>query len=327
MSEYTSQPDGAGWQTPVHGAQDFEVSAGAQSIPEVERVKVSVEDLRAPEEFAPGEALIVLGINVKDTREIPGSAVYGELYLDKALEYDERVKAFMSDVYGKVPEADRADIDVVVLAGEADLRIPQEDIAGSEHQRAFETGVIAVAAIKETMEMYGINPAQALTNQNGQPIATNLLDETRLMHPTDNPEGEKAYLEALMAAAEGNERKLWMMHEGDELNTIREAAGAEGPSDIADRVDHVVNICSMVADKHLEGNPDKRVVVLAIGFYDNVSPWIKKELLGQDPAKSFVPIEKGSGIVIKRGPDGAATTQIDDKTYDLQIDGLDLPNA
>jgi hypothetical protein len=166
----------------------------------------------------------------------------------------------------------------------------------------------------------GIKIEGALTTNRGKTVATNLLNDLELMHPIteEKAEANKKYLEFLKNKY-GTGRELWVAFEEDAEKEMRQSVGADGPDDIANDMNNVLRICSRIAETHQEKNPDKRVIVFAIGFYDNLSPWIKKYLLKADPAKKFVPIEKGSGLVIKKTPAGVASTIIGEKSFSVEI--------
>lgn len=306
---------------PVHGAEDFKVSAGADSIPQDERVGVTKEDLRPPKEFEKGAALINLVVNVKDIRN-PDDGEIGALYPEQAAEFADRAEAFMDRVYRDLPEDERQEVDVVILAGETDLVTPGPEGINNPHQRALETGDLAIEGIKKSMLKFGVDQKNALTTQHDRPIATNQLNDIGLLHPfglqPDGVSGDDVYLEYLINKY-GTGREFWMVFEDDTEKDMRERLGAEGPTEIADRTNYLIDICSTIANIHQQDDPDKRVVVFAFGHYDNFSPWVKKHLLGIDPAEGFVPMEKGSGIVIKKSSDNTATTNIGDRTFPVNL--------
>jgi hypothetical protein len=311
-------------KTPVHGPEDFKVSAGADAIPQDERVGVTKEDLMPPKEFEKGAALINLVVNVKDIRN-PDDGEIGALYPEQAAEFTDRAEVFMDRVYRDIPEDERQGVDVVILAGETDLVTPGPQGIKNPHQRALETGDLAIEGIKKSMLKFDIDQEAALTTQHDRPIATNQLNDIGLLHPfephPDGVSGDDVYLEYLINKY-GTGRELWMVFEDDTEKDMRERLGAEGPTEIADRTNYLINICSTIAKIHQQDDPDKRVVVFAFGHYDNFSPWVKKHLMGIDPAEGFVPMEKGSGIVIKKSPDNTATTNIGDRTFPVNLESV-----
>lgn len=308
-------------ETPVHGAEDFSVSKGAEAIPEAERIVVTKEDLRPPKEFEKGAALINLIVNVKDIRN-PDDGEIGTLYPDQAAEFEDRIESFMDQVYGGITPDERQQLDVIVLAGETDLVTPGAQGLRNPHQRALETGDLAIGRIKESMLKFGVDPDNSLSTQHNRPIAINTLNDIALLHPL-GPElvdktGDEVYLEYLIQKY-GTGREFWMVFEDDTEKEMRERLGAEGPTEIADRTSYLIDICSTIVDLHQQDDPDKRVIVFAFGHYDNFSPWVKRHLMGIDPAEGFVPMEKGSGVVIKKSPDNTASTSIANKTFPVSL--------
>jgi hypothetical protein len=307
-----------GTKKPVHGAENFDVSAGAKAILEEERIQIKKEDLKVPENFDKGESLIIPMINIKDIRDEKDGEI-GALYPQQVLDFQIRIKSFIDEIYEKIPEGERQNADVIVLAGENDLTTPVDEFR-SAHQRAVETGKAVISVVTKSMEERGIKIEGALTTNRGKTVATNLLNDLELMHPIteEKAEANKKYLEFLKNKY-GTGRELWVAFEEDAEKEMRQSVGADGPDDIANDMNNVLRICSRIAETHQEKNPDKRVIVFAIGFYDNLSPWIKKYLLKADPAKKFVPIEKGSGLVIKKTPAGVASTIIGEKSFSVEI--------
>jgi len=317
----TSAEQGEQLATPVHGAEDFLVSKGAAAIPEAERIAVTKEDLKPPKEFEKGAALINLVVNVKDIRN-PDDGEIGALYPEQSTEFEDRIESFMDQVYGGITPDERQELDVIVLAGETDLVTPGQQGLRSPHQRALETGDLAIGRIKKSMLKFGINPEGSLSTQHDRPIAINTLNDLSLLHPF-GPEpadktGDEVYSEYLIQKY-GTGREFWMVFEDDTEIEMRKRLGAEGPTEIADRTSHLVDVCSTIVGLHQRDNPDKRVIVFAFGHYDNFSPWVKRHLMGIDPAEGFVPMEKGSGLVIKRSPNNTATTDVGSKTFPVSL--------
>ncbi|MFA5925773.1 MAG: hypothetical protein WC831_02470 [Parcubacteria group bacterium] len=304
---------------PIHGAEGFSVSESAEAIPEAERIIVKKEDLKPPQEFEKGAALINLIVNVKDIRD-PKDGEIGALYPEQAAEFEARIESFMDQIYNTLPAEERSDLDVVVIAGETHLVTPGPNGLRSAHQRAMETGDRAIAGILKSMTKHDIDPEEVLTTQHGRPIATNILNDLRLMHPLGS-EGEKEFHNFLVKRY-GAGRDFWKAFEEDAEQVRRTELRAEGPTDISDRVDHFVSIATTIVDLHQEGNPQKRVVIFAIGHYDNLSPWVKSHLAGIDPAKGFVPMEKGGGLVIKRSSDKTAETSVGARTFAVKLESL-----
>lgn len=324
MSEFSSpSPSELIEGTPIHGPEGFNEITETATIPEDERIKVGREDLRPPEHFPLGSTAINLIVNVRDIRD-PHHGEIGALYPDQAAAFEDQITDYMDTLYDSIPEAERSDVDVIVLAGEADLVTPGTDGLRSHHQRALETGDRAIAGIKEAMLRHNISADTALTTHNGRPIAVNTLDDARIMHPLAGEGNDEAYLEHLISKY-GAGRKLWQVFEDDTEKETRLRYGAEGPSDIAARTDYMVSVCSTIAALHQARSPEKRVVVFAVGNYDNISPWVKAHVARINPAEGFIPIDKGGGLVIVKTDDqDSATTTIGGKTYDVDVHGLGL---
>jgi cobalamin biosynthesis Mg chelatase CobN len=301
----------------VHGAENFSVSESAEAIPETERVALTKEDLRVPEIFEPGDELIILACNVKDIRAQEDGEI-GTLYPEQADAFRNSIVDLTDSIYEHLSEEEKENLDIVVLAGDTTLVTPGNEGLKVSQQRAVLTGKEAIAGITQSMEKYGIDASKHIISDGEKPVALSHLRDVNMLHETDNP-NVKQFVD-YMIDKYGSGRELWMAFEDDSEKEQRESLGVEGPTEIADRVAQLVNLAAYIADLTKQGDKDKRVVVLAVGHYDNISPWAKKNLLGINPADGFIPVEKGGGLVIQRKTNGSASTLVGGKEYLLDIE-------
>lgn len=303
-------------ESPVHGAEGFTVSKDAESIPDEERISITREDLKFPE-FDEGEALVALICNVKDVRKVDDGEI-GALYPEQAAEFRESVKRLLTETYERLPQDEREKLDIVVVAGDTPLVTPGENGLRVDQQRAVLTGEQAIAAIREVMSEHDIDSDTHLVADGEKPVAISHLRDVNMLHQADKP-NVKRFMDYMMSKY-GTGRELWMAYEDDTEKELREELEVEGPDGVADRMSKLVNLCSYMADLCQQDDPSRRVIVLAVGHYDNISPWAKKNLMGINPADGFIPVEKAGGLVITRGTDGTATTTVGGKQYPLNIE-------
>ena len=301
----------------IHGAEGFDVSASAEEIPENERVAITKEDLQFPETFNEGEALISLVCNVKDIRS-ESDGELGTLYPEQAADFRKSIKQRMEGLYSCLSPEERDKLDVVVLAGDTPLVTPGEDGLLVDQQRAVLTGREIIQAVRESMEANGVDPSEHVTADGDNPIAITHLRDVNMLHQTDKP-NVKEFVDYLIEKY-GAGRELWMAYEDDTEKELRESLGVEGPSEIAERMSQLVNLSGYIANIHQGRDPSRRVVVFAVGHYDNISPWAKRTLMGIEPSQGFIPVEKGGGVVIKKGVDGSAETTVGGKQYTVRIE-------
>lgn len=301
----------------VHGAEGFDVSASAEAIPVAERVAITKEDLQFPETFNEGEVLISLVCNVKDIRS-EADGELGTLYPEQAADFRESIRQKMEGLYGRLSPEERGKLDVVVLAGDTPLVTPGEGGLLVNQRRAVLTGKEIIQAVRESMEANGVNPNEHLVSDGENPIAITQLRDVNMLHETDKP-NVKQFVDYLIEKY-GAGREFWMAYEDDAEKEMRESLGVEGPSEISERMSQLVNLSSHIADMHQQRDSSRRVVVFAVGHYDNISPWAKRTLLGIDPSQGFIPVEKGGGLVIKKSADGNAETIVGGKQYPIKIE-------
>ncbi len=301
----------------IHGAEGFDISVSAEAIPENERVAITKEDLQFPEDFREGEALISLVCNVKDIRtEVDGEL--GTLYPEQAAGFRESIKQKMDNLYSHLSPEEKDKLDVVVLAGDTPLVTPGEDGLLVDQRRAVLTGKEIIQGVREAMDAQGIDSNEHITSDGDNPIAITHLRDVNMLHQTDKP-NVKQFVDYLIEKY-GAGRELWMAYEDDTEKDIRESLGVEGPSEIAERMSQLVNLSGYIANIHQQRDPSRRVIVFAVGHYDNISPWAKRTLMGIDPSQGFIPVEKAGGLVIRKGTDGSAETVVGGKQYPVKIE-------
>lgn len=299
----------------IHGAENFTVSETAAAIPEGERVAVTREDLKMPELFEEGDTIITLVCNVKDIRTKEDGKI-GELYPEQEEKFRTQIKAFIEEAYEKIPEGEKDKLDVLVLAGDTRLITPGTDGLHSEQQRAVLTGKSAIDAIKVVMQENGILESSHLIADGDKPVAISHLRDVKMLHQRDMPNVKK-FMD-FMIEKYGTGRDLWMAYEDDSEQELREQLGVEGPNEIAERMDTIVELCGHMAELCRQDDPSRRVIVLAVGHYDNISPWAKQNLMGIKASEGFIPVEKGAGVVIKKSTNGQSETIVGGRKYQLK---------
>lgn len=291
-----------------------------QASPDLVTSKPKIEVI-SPADIKPvipedGGSVFVLGINASDraNRKLGvDSPLFGALDEGQAEATEIQYRDFFDGIFKNLPPEERAKIDVLVIAGNANLRMPGG--VDNSHKRSMETAGHILAGVRASMAEYGVKPKQLL-NKTGEPIE---LTSGRLVDLTmweKSPEFVQFLYDKY-----GDSKELWVAYEEDRHRDVRERMGAEGPNDIADRVgDYMATLDNAIKLYH-QNHPGRKVVVILNTQYDSAAPAIKK-FISEQPMEDYVQIEKRGGVVLEVGADGSMSTNIQGHEYPVSFSKL-----
>lgn len=180
-------------------------------------------------------------------------------------------------------------------------------------QRALETAEIISETIVEELGRRG-------------------LDETQLLNTASNIKGERSRPderlgEALMFQVPeftkflrkqygGMGPDFWINFERDTHKEVREQMGAEGPVEIANRVNQVVNVVARFARIYQIKHPGRKLVAWMVTHGDGLGPYTQR-VLGV-PEEDFEP-DYNAAVSIAVNAEGQGTVAVNDKEYDAGI--------
>lgn len=280
--------------------------------------KITTADLK-PEVPEIGGSVIVLQRNASDRnnrKALEDSPEFGTLDPGEAEKTRLESKAFFEHVFGGLTQEERGTLNVLVVAADTKLNLP--DGRKSEHKRAVETADQVVAGLN-TMDEFSISKNQLL-NKKGKPIelSSGRLKDLKMLE--DSPEFVKFLRDKCTADGIFDERKFWVSYESDEYRQERERMNAEGPIDIANRVNGYMRVLANAAKSWHEKHPGRRLVVWAVSHYDSISPFVKKNIVGMDEQTfldTYLKVDSRAGVVFNLGKDGSATTEIKGQKYNF----------
>lgn len=263
-----------------------------------------------------GGSVFVFGINASDRNNrklAQNSPLFGALDEGQAELTESQYKDFTDGIFRDLSPEERAKVDILVIAGNATLRMPGG--VNNPHQRSIETAEHILAGVRASMAEYGVNPRQLL-NKTGKPIE---LTSGRLIDLTmweKSPEFVKFLYDKY-----GDSKELWVAYEEDRHKDVRERMDAEGLNDIADRIgDYMATLDNAMRLYH-HNHPDRKAIVILNTQYDSAAPMIKK-FVSEQPMEDYVQIEKRGGIVFEVGADGAISTNIQGHKYPVSFSRL-----
>lgn len=227
----------------------------------------------------------------------------------------EDVRNFFAQQIEATPESERSKLKILVVASDTDFH--------KGGKRSTETADLALEQAKYVLAQFGLSEDQILNlnaehNLKGggesRPMAH--LREPQMFN--DSPE----FVDYLIEKHGGINLDFWIDFEGEHSKETREAMGAEGPIQIADRFQHSIDVLARYAKLYHSkvGNEDDRLIIWAGTHYDTLSPYVKFNLFNMSPDDPLR-VEYGGGINIKVAKDGSANTIIDGKEYPVPVKG------
>ncbi len=310
----------------VHGGRNDEelALASPDSYREIHAIQeakgeypttIERSDLK-PRQIAVGGTEIVLQRHGRYERE-RGSYFAGSLTDPRAER--EAATHYFEDLLAQLPEKERDTVDIVFVASDTQY------FEGG--RRSHETATIAQQAALAVLETHDI-PAQHILNFTGR-LHTSIHSNDRaasaigprtmptLREPNflnDSPE----FVDFMLQKYGGVNLEFWKAFEEDRHREEREAMGAEGPDDIANRTGFTVNVFSRYARLYHHHNPGRRLVIWAGTHYDTISPFVKRDVFGVGKERQLL-VDYGAGVTIDINPDGHATTTIGEHEYAVPL--------
>lgn len=283
------------------------------TIPQkIDRITVAdlLAEAKAPD---PGETLIVLQRNAKDDRT-PDSDDIGRLFPEAAQVAKDTSREFASKVFESAG-ADASKVRFLVVGSDTELLTPSG--IQSAHKRGLETAKEDVEGIKEAAKDHGVPLESLFANPSGEAIelTSGRLKDLKMLE--ESPEFVNFLKEKCTVDGKFDEKKFWIEYEADTYRTEREAMGAEGPEDIAERVRNYAGTLSHAAELWHQNHPGQRLVVFAVSHYDNISPFIKEHVTHQGTTNDYLGIENNGGIAIRARAGSNPTSTIRGHTYNV----------
>jgi len=296
---------------------------------EIDLSGVFEDDIR-PEVPETEGTVIVYQRNTDDKRE-PGPG-FGELTKEGIKKTRSQAKLFFTELFEKMTNEEKKQFDILVLASDSKLHTPAGE--KSDHKRAVETANEVIHELAPLMKKNGLDKEQLLNMEhaaNGAPVEVSLLTDLRTINET--PEYVEFLKQKAKEAVDSGRKNsrgkelpeqlwFWIMFEEDEFKEEREKIGAEGPNEIADRIESYLSIVKLLADEHHRNNPGRKMLIWAVSHGDTITPYVKRHVANL-PMDTYLPVKKNGGLTIEISADGDATTQLSGKEFSVSFDSLD----
>ncbi len=275
--------------------------------------EVSVEQVVAPEIPRQGwDTLIVLQRHGQYDNRRPLNTgnlaeeekIYGRLTEEGKAEAkkrtDERIQAILSQSLEKT--------DFLILNSPT-YWLDNEQLG----QRARETAEIIAAEVVDNLQSHGLPPEQLLNNsgkfKGDVSRPDNRLGEALMFQIPE-------FVGALREKYGGQGTEFWENFNRDTHKELRENLGAEGPIEIADRLNESINVVARFARLYHGLNPDRKLVVWMVTHGDGLVPYVQRAL-GVPEEDFSAGYDEGIGIAIDSG--GNATVNIRRKEYKVPL--------
>lgn len=267
--------------------------------------------------------------NERGERDSEAVNTYGALKPEAAEATRASAKEYFDQLLGQLTPEERQELEILVIASDAPLIAPEGEAGefNSPHKRGAETADQVIAGIREALQSAGVDEQRLLnlsefasqTEKPGGPVEFDRLKPLAILD--ESPEFVKKLKEL-----SGTGKKFWIDYELDTHEAVREAMGAEGVADIAERMRAFLRLIAEGAKhRHLE-HPGKRLVIWAVSHYDSISPFVKVRVLDR-PATDYLPINAGAGVVLEMSPaadpkqlkPGDMTTQLSGRPFNVDL--------
>lgn len=211
----------------------------------------------------------------------------------------------------QTPESERDELYFLVLSSDSVF------IKGA---RSLETAEIVTEELSKSLEKYNVNPDNILNNSHkysgskkGEPrITPNLREPGIFEEPLD-------FLK-FMKDKYPDMKDFWVAYETDVEKDKRKELGAEGPEEMADRINKFMGVLNRYSSAFHKSNPNSRLVIWNTSHYDTISPWFKKYVMHESATGKYLPVEYGAGVSISiNNEKGEAKTLFNGKEVDLKI--------
>lgn len=290
--------------------------------PEVTIKEISPDDLK-PVVPQVGATVIVLQCNVPDYRgSEPGPVEIGALTPDAVDQEKQIARKYFRETLDQIPPEERKDVRIIVLG--AGTKLLTETGIQSDKKRGVETAGVVLSEAEQVLSEMGLSGNQIINKPRTsgenegerKPSEISRLQDVSFLK--DSPEFAK-YLEDKY----GTGTKFWVAFEEMFEEEKRAEMGAEGPEQIADRVNEYLGVLTHGLKLWHQKNPDKRVVAWVVSHRDNMGPFFKTKVskTGQQASPDdYLNIRKGGGFVIDVDPNGLdASTDIQDQNFKFQF--------
>lgn len=244
--------------------------------------------------------LLVRNASDSKNRALPeNSDDFGALDEGQAAQTAQETKETFDKILGLLSPEEKAKVDILVVASDASLHMP--DGKKSPHKRGVETAQAMMQGIRDSLAGNNVSENQLLNTEasQGKPVEVTGLRDLRML---DESPAFVEYLKEKCKRADGtvDYQQFWSDYESDTYREKRIELGAEGPEEIAKRVDDFLSVLQMASYEYHKGKPGRKLIIVGVTHYDSLSPYLKKRL--NFPMDKYFRVEYGGGVALTIPP-------------------------
>lgn len=272
-----------------------------------EKVILDREAIR-PNPVELGGTEIVLQRHGKYIRDRADSEA-GKLTPDAIQLETQTAEKYFSELITQTPEDERDSLNILFVSSDTSY--------ANNGRRSYQTTEIAQQVAEQLFQENGIHLLSILnispTSKNfGDPVEMQTLREPQMFEKSPD-------FVSLMREKYGDlGMDFWVAFEEDMEREARLEMGAEGPDEIADRMNAALRVLARYSQAFHSQNPNCRLIVWAGTHYDTISPFVKRDVLHQDKS-SAVLVDYGGGLVIDIDNQGTATTSVASSQFEVSL--------
>lgn len=222
-------------------------------------------------------------------------------------EAEQRIKNLIE----QVPETERDNLFFLILASDTTYE--------NGGARSMETADIIAKKIREILIQNSISEENLLNisreyrgSENGAPKPVPSLREPLMFE--ESPAFVKFLKEKYPEL-----KDFWIAFETEVEKETREKMGAEGPEEMADRIEKYLKVLKRYSALFHKEKPDSRLIIWCVSHYDTISPWTKKYVLDQSIPENHLPVDYGAGLAIDLDNEGNASVNTEGKKFKLEL--------
>lgn len=216
---------------------------------------------------------------------------------------------YFSKFLEQLPEDERGSVDVLIVASDTQYkgggrRSLETAVAAQEAAQEVLADVEGTRILNETHDLRGDGGPRPMPKMREPQMFTKSPDFVKFLQESHDPD---------MGL------KFWIAFEEDLEKETREEMGAEGPDEIADRMNFSVRALARYAEAYHKANPGRRLIIWADTHYDTISPFVKRDVFNTGKEAQLL-VDYGAGITIDIDKTGKAVTELGGKEYEVPLE-------
>lgn len=272
-----------------------------------EKVMLDREAIR-PNPIERGGTEIVLQRHGKYIRDRADPEA-GKLTPDAIQLETQTAEKYFSELITQTPEDERDSLNILFVSSDTSY--------ANNGRRSYQTTEIAQQVAERLFQENGIHLLGILnispnSTNHGNPVEMQTLREPKMLEKSPD-------FVSLMREKYGDlGMDFWVAFEEDTEREARLEMGAEGPDEIADRMNAALRVLTRYSQAFHSQNPSSRLVVWAGTHYDTISPFVKRDVLHQDKSTAVL-VDYGGGLVVDINNQGTATTSVASSQFEVKL--------